>query len=192
MLTIYTPVAVLRECFIKKPVPPNAALYNVTRMIGWAFFAAHVISIGMSSLVVQIVSVVVLCGSTIMVARNVGCQECQIGSRLSIKRVGSEDLKLRAFPEFDGANGDRRQNAYVFLEPNAEEMESMLQWNLVPHRTNRDWWRVHDAKARVWPQRKVALKAPARHEASWQSQATSIALSQDPEKPSPSQDKRTF
>ena len=176
MLTMLTPTAVLRQCFIKKPEPPNAVIYMLVRMLGWVFFAVHVVTIGLSSLAVQLVTVVILCASTILVACHIGDQEDQIGTRLRVERDHLEPEKLAAFPLLDKGNGDRRQNAYVFLEPTGEEIESMEMWGLVPHKKNRRWWQEFDDKVRIWHREKDKLAGRNRTATTWESQATTIQI----------------
>ena len=145
-------------------------------MIGWLFFGVHVITIGSSSLAVQLVSVIILCGSTILVACQVGDQEDRIGNRLFLERDHMEPQKLAAFPSLDRGHGDRRQNAYVFLEPIAEELESMEMWGLVPHKKNRSWWQEYDEKVRLWQRDKHKATSRNHTAHTWESQATTIQI----------------
>ena len=182
MITVFTTSALLHECVVKKPGPPNARMYRAAQVVGWLFFAVHVIAIGMSSLAVQIATVISLCGSTVLVTNSFGCLDKQIGSRLRIQRHEELDQRrISAFSKEDGTPGDRRQNAYIFLELNEKELESMLLWSLVPHQSNKPWWREFEMKRQAWPSVKAQYEIPERSAGTWALQKTIVACA-DPEK----------
>ena len=180
MVTVYTPRTVLRKCFIEKSSPPNPRFYTAMRMLGWLFFAAHVVSIGMSLLLTQIVSVILICASTVFVVWGVGFHENRIGNRLSIERGEHDDRRSSAFPTLDKGNGDRRQNAFVFLEPSGEELQSLIAWNLAPHASNKTFWGEYSQKVRTWPDRKAQLGI--RQNAMNRKAQDALSLAGDPEK----------
>ena len=176
MLTARAPNEVVVRCFIHKPKPPDPRYYKLVRLAGWFFFAAHVITIGQASLLVQILSVLVLCGATVLLACDVGTQGDRIGSRITVEPDPLDELKPLAFPkDHEHGNLDRRQNAYVFLEAKEAEIESMVSWGLAPHRTNTSWWAEFDGKAREWPRVKERLHIQSAQN-SWKTQkSTSIS-----------------
>lgn len=134
-VTMTAPAGLVKPCFIFKPQPPNESLYEFARNIGWLAFTAHVISIGMSGLATQIVTVVLIVLPTVLTVRKWGCDNDEI--------IGT---RLRATVTLNHDESARRQDAYVALRLTEEEDDSMVDWNLMPHRTNRLWWNEYKAK----------------------------------------------
>jgi hypothetical protein len=82
LVTMYAPPNLIKNCFIDKPVLLNKRLYKMMRGIGWIGFTAHVITIGMSSLATQIVTVFLMVVPTVLTAFKIECDDSVIGSRL--------------------------------------------------------------------------------------------------------------
>lgn len=129
-ITIYTTRGIVIECLLTQPEPPNPRLYNATRSAGWVAFGVHVIALGMSCLMTQIIAVVVMIISSIIVCRQIGTDRSHIGSMMKIKRIDS------AVPF--------RAAAYSRLELSDAQENSMVMWNLFPHRTNEGWWEKYN------------------------------------------------
>ncbi|KAF2705091.1 hypothetical protein K504DRAFT_494443 [Pleomassaria siparia CBS 279.74] len=131
MVTMYVPLNIVFSCFIPKPEIEKEISYYTIRMIGWIGFTLQVISLGMSGLATQLITVVVMLVSTVLTHFRVGCDDNIIGQRLRADRCDFEHTKTR------------RQDVYVELELESHEEDSLLQWNLMPHRTSpgaKNWW----------------------------------------------------
>jgi hypothetical protein len=124
-VTIYLPRMVLLNCFLTNPRPPKELLYNLTQTIGWIAFGCHVITLGMATLVIQIISVTLLLVASVLVARRIGDDEDSIGSWLKIRREFREGS---------------RAAAYGRLNLTGKEEDSMIAWGIMPHRSNFFWW----------------------------------------------------
>lgn len=126
-VTLYSPRRIVLDCFLTDPVPPQPRLYWTLRIIGWISFATHIISLGMTSLFNQILSVFVLAASSTIAVLQIGDCHNLIGSQL----------------DFDISTGDPKETrtlVYARLDLNEDEENSMIQWNMFPHRTNKRWW----------------------------------------------------
>ncbi|KAF2437269.1 hypothetical protein P171DRAFT_437875 [Karstenula rhodostoma CBS 690.94] len=131
MVTMYVPANVVYRCFVSKPDLKHKRLYYNIRMVGWAGFAVQVVSLGMSGLATQLVTVSIMVMATIATHFHIGCQEEIVATRL-----------CAAKGEF-GPNRTRRKDVYAALELEGHEEESMLAWNLMPHKTTpsaTSWW----------------------------------------------------
>ncbi|KAF2191658.1 hypothetical protein K469DRAFT_555250 [Zopfia rhizophila CBS 207.26] len=130
MITMYAPWDIVKTCFIDNPLPANPRLYYIIRMMGWAGFAVQAITLGMSGLATQIVTVFIMVISTLLTHFKAGCDDHIVGTRL---RAQLQKLEMK-----------RRQDVYVALQLEDYEEESMLQWNLMPHKTqspmSKQWW----------------------------------------------------
>lgn len=127
-VTILAPRVVVINCLLTKPRPRNRHAYLGARAAGWVAFGVHVISLGMSSLFIQILSTFVILVGTMATVYQIGSRECQIGSRLMLEQVDT------------GRDQDYRAAAYARLLLSEKEEESMVQWHLFPHRSNQHWW----------------------------------------------------
>jgi hypothetical protein len=139
LVTMNATPGLVKDCFVDKPVPPNKALYKIMRAIGWIGFTAHVITIGMSGLATQIVTVFLIVVPTVLTVFKLGCDESLIGSR------------LKANISTTGQQGERRQDTYIKLELSDAEEKSMVEWSLMPHKDNRDWWKEYNDKKPAQP-----------------------------------------
>ncbi|KAL9619787.1 MAG: hypothetical protein Q9160_005623 [Pyrenula sp. 1 TL-2023] len=128
---IHASTGVITNCLIIDPKPACPSLYTVMRWIGWIAFTTHVISIGMSTLFVQIYTVILVVVPSVLTVHCVGSNENLIGRCLSVDR----DENLKSNPE------GRRLRTYIDLELTQEEEAVMLEWNLFPKRCNKAWWK---------------------------------------------------
>ena len=129
-VTIYCSRGIVVNCILTTPRPQNPLFYRMTRAIGWTAFAAHVVTLGQSTLFIQILSVVWLAIGTILTVYRVGDNMSVIGSALQIQQ---EDL-----PGNDGR--DSRSVAYARMNLSYEEKQSMVSWHLFPQTSNKPWW----------------------------------------------------
>jgi energy-converting hydrogenase Eha subunit A len=121
--TLITSRGIIINCLLTEPRPLRPKLYSWICGIGWIGFATHVVSLGMAALVNQIISVTLLIAGTILVAKGVGEDDSEIGSSLIMRQI-------------DSIQGDFRAVAYARLGLSPTEEESMLAWNLFPHKSN--------------------------------------------------------
>jgi hypothetical protein len=137
MVTMYVPSNITYSCFISKPSIKNKKAYYGVRMVGWTGFTVQVVALGMSGLATQLITVFLMIISTVMTHYGIGCDDSIIGRRL---RAEQYDL---------GPGRARRQDVYVALNLEKHEEDSMLAWNLMPHRTSpgaKDWWAAYEKK----------------------------------------------
>jgi len=153
------PACLVVDCFVFNPKPPNATnetkraksmpprqkpqdkkpvsdplqirMYRVFRGVGWLAFGAHVITIGMSTLVSQIVTVVIIVLPTILMVMGFGSDDLRVGSRLQ--------ANIFDFPHVSEA-AQRRLDMYSFLNLSKDQEDSLRRWGLAPHETNTTWW----------------------------------------------------
>jgi hypothetical protein len=139
LVTMTATPDLIKDCFIDKPVPPNKRLYGVTRNIGWIAFTTHVISLGMSGLATQLVTVFLIIVPTVLTIFRVGCDESLIGSRLKARIETIEQCS------------EKRMDTYVNLRLSEAEEKSMLEWSLMPHTDNKGWWQQYNSKKLAQP-----------------------------------------
>ncbi|KAF3920311.1 hypothetical protein AA313_de0210061 [Arthrobotrys entomopaga] len=132
-VTIHSPRKILLYCLLTDPRPAYPRVYAFTQFVGWFAFGCQIISLGMSSLVMQILTVVLLSFSTVLVVYRVGDDDSRISATLSLEIVeeGEGEVDFRAL-------------AYARLGLKESEEESMMLWNLFPHRSNEKWWERYD------------------------------------------------
>ncbi|KAL9029667.1 MAG: hypothetical protein Q9196_002121 [Gyalolechia fulgens] len=138
-LTVYAPRMVAVGCFLTEPRPPYPRLYTALRVIGWTSFGAHVIALGMACLFNQIVSICVLVSGSVLAVLQLGDFQSLIGNVL----------------DFDITLGDPHGNrtaAYARLNLSAKEEDSMIQWNMFPHKSNDFWWHRYRTVAQTLQQ----------------------------------------
>ncbi|KAA8571381.1 hypothetical protein EYC84_001384 [Monilinia fructicola] len=136
-VTVFTSRRVVLDCLLTTPHPQKPTLYRLTRAVGWLAFGTQTIALGMSSLLIQMVSVLIICISTVMVVAQVGSNEMRVGTRLKLLRKDAN------------VSEGLRPAAYARLRLTKEEEDSMVAWNLFPHRTNVDWWQRYRARVRA-------------------------------------------
>lgn len=130
-VAMYVPRGVLIGCFLTTPRPPNPLFYSAARMVGWVAFGCHIITLGMTSLFNQIITVFVLIVATLLTSERIGADNRHIGSHLAINQFDHPDPY------------DSRTSAYVRLNLSYTEERKLLAWNLVPHESNQEWWRKY-------------------------------------------------
>jgi hypothetical protein len=131
MVTMYVPTGIVYCCFVSKPDIKKKIVYYNIRMVGWAGFAVQVVSLGMSGLATQLVTVSVMVVATIATHFHIGCKEEIVGTKLGAAKEGF------------GPERSRRKDVYAALGLEEHEEESMLAWNLMPHKTTpaaSGWW----------------------------------------------------
>ena len=146
-INMYAPQKLVKAVFIDKPAINQRSWlspYFVMRMVGWIGFAAHVITIGMSGLATQIVTVFLIVVSTSMTVFKFGGKDNLIGSKLHAEI-------LRPGP----GESERRQDAFIDLGLTDAEEEDMKFWNQMPLENgtafNKSWWNQYrDKKANWW------------------------------------------
>lgn len=126
-VTVYAPRKIVLDCFLTDPVPPHPRMYWILRISGWMSFAIHIISLGMTTLFNQILSVFVLAVSSIIAVLQIGDHHNLIGTQLD-------------FDIYKGDPQETRTPVYARLRLDEQEENSMIQWNMFPHRTNKQWW----------------------------------------------------
>ncbi|KFA81943.1 hypothetical protein S40288_11190 [Stachybotrys chartarum IBT 40288] len=118
---------IVTSCLLTNPRPPHPRAYFLARVLCWLAFGIHAVSLGMSMLIHQIVSVVILLGATAITAGRVADRSSNIGSHLVL----------------DVDPGDAnwfRSPVYARLGMTPTEEDCMIHWNLLPQRTNEFWW----------------------------------------------------
>lgn len=110
------PSALIR-CFILPLASSHQQSYRFARLVGWLAFSIHVICIGQSSLIAQLMSVALLIASTGAAIFQVGCRENEFGQCLKAVSTSSEQ---------------RRQDCFAELDPTADEEKALEAWSLLP------------------------------------------------------------
>ncbi|KAK9773325.1 hypothetical protein SCAR479_10054 [Seiridium cardinale] len=139
MVTMYAPRGLVLEGFTKRLKIIQPRRYSYTRAFGWFVFGVHVLSLGQAELLNQIYAVALLVLSTWATAKGLGYNECEITGRISTKRVEN-------FP----SHPDRRMWAYIRLECNKVEEESLADWGLLPRKANTKWWGAFNDAKEQW------------------------------------------
>ena len=156
-INMYAPQKLVKAVFIDKPAVNQRswlAPYFVMRMVGWIGFSAHVITIGMSGLATQIVTVFIIVVSTAMTVFKFGCKDNLIGSKLhaEIRRPGPGE-------------SERRQDAFIDLGLTDAEEGDMKFWNQMPLENgtafNNSWWIQYRTKKADWWRSQNPQPAPS-------------------------------
>ena len=130
-VTIYAPRGTVSGCLLSQPQPANPQTYYVLRMIEWVVFFSHAVSLGMSALPSQLLTISILAISTILTVVKVGSRDDLIGQELVIRRL-------------DHRGPDKSMAAcYARLRLNTAEEEAMVAWKLMPQFRNTIWWRKY-------------------------------------------------
>ncbi|OQE81429.1 hypothetical protein PENNAL_c0041G03677 [Penicillium nalgiovense] len=126
-VTILGPRMIVVTCLLTEAQPIHPQSYYVMRMASWAAFGAHAITLGMSDLFNQILTVVILLLATYLTATHVGGYREAIGTRLCLDvDMGDPDLPRGA--------------AYSRLKMSPTEEDCMVHWSMMPQRSNVWWW----------------------------------------------------
>ncbi|RYP12559.1 hypothetical protein DL765_007261 [Monosporascus sp. GIB2] len=115
--------AIVVNCLLTDPCPPHPRFYSALRLAAWLAFGAHAVSLGMSTLFHQVLSVVILLLGTFLTSLHVGDRPATIGTR----------LRLDIDP---GDPSWSRSPAYARLGLTETEEDYMVHWNLLPRRAN--------------------------------------------------------
>ncbi|OAP54967.1 hypothetical protein AYL99_10667 [Fonsecaea erecta] len=124
----------------KQSSQPDFLIYEIVRWICWLAFGAHVITIGMSDLVSQLITVVIIVVPTFLIVQGFGCDDTHIGTRLraEITDIPPEEVKAR------------RADMYAFLDLTKEEEGCLEQWNLAANRANKEFWSDYERKKDIF------------------------------------------
>lgn len=106
-------------------------LYWILRAVGWAAFGVYVIALGMACLFIQVISIGLIISATVIVLRQIGTNRKSVGNWLTIE-IFNAGIKFRAA-------------MYACLALTLKETDSMVLWNLFPHRSNEAWWAKYSA-----------------------------------------------
>jgi hypothetical protein len=137
-INMFAPSSLVKDLFIDKPAIANRRLYHATRWLGWVGFSTHIITIGMSGLATQIVTVVVIVLSTILTVTQVGCDDSAFSS----------ELRAEITMPMKGQTV-RRQDALVALDLTDTEETILLRWNPMPSESNASWWNDYTLKRKA-------------------------------------------
>src|SRR5262245_60404544 len=130
---IYTTRGLLTECLLTSPRPVDAAAYYRYRLVAWAGFLAHVLSLGMAALPSQLLCIAVLAVSTTATVIRVGCDNFSIGTRVKIRRFDEADVTLPMAAMF------------ARLQLSQEEEKCLIDWRVMPLPRNKIWWEKYRA-----------------------------------------------
>ncbi|KAK1974790.1 hypothetical protein LZ30DRAFT_739466 [Colletotrichum cereale] len=125
-VTVITTRGIVLECLLTDPRPPHPRLYQAARIAGWTAFGTHVVVLGMSPLICQLPTVVMMIAATVATVYEVGADRYQISHEIRISRDDAEE-RFRAA-------------AYARLQLSEKEEISMVNWHLFPQKTNTMWW----------------------------------------------------
>jgi hypothetical protein len=139
MVTMYAPRGLVTEGFTKKVKVHQPHLYSLAQYTGWLLFGIHIISLGQSALLSQIATVLLLVFCTWITVRGLGCEEYEIGNYITVQQ-------FQNFP----ATPDRKLQAYVRLECNETEEDTLADWGLLPRKVNEKWWRTFRETQSKW------------------------------------------
>ncbi|KAL5337420.1 hypothetical protein BJX70DRAFT_399723 [Aspergillus crustosus] len=153
--------------------PDSKVAYKCAQWVCWAAFAVHVVTPGMACLGMQIYTIALVTGASILLCHGCDCDDsvslqrcdpdgnrprkwytCMIGTRLKATlvewRVNFEFKK--SLPEAwvlcersDSTAWEkryaRRMDLYAWLNLSQEEEDSLIKWDLIPHRRkHNDSW----------------------------------------------------
>jgi hypothetical protein len=82
VITMYAPELLIAPVLASTPRIPNLRLYTLFRWIGWAAFAVHIVSLGMSALPAQLYTVFLLVLSSVLTASKFGCGDSKIWTNM--------------------------------------------------------------------------------------------------------------
>ena len=139
MVTIYAPRGLVVRGFTRRISPPRHQLYLWAKRFGWLFFGVHIIALGQSDLVSQLCTVILLVVSTWATVQGLGSNESEIGNHIEIEA-------MKSFPE----GPDRRLWAYVKLWPTETQEQSLIDWGLLPRKSNVAWWNKYQQSKDLW------------------------------------------
>jgi hypothetical protein len=130
-IVVKTTTGITQNCLLTGARPSSKNWHRIVRGICWLAFSAHVVSLGMASLAVQVPLVALTLLFSVLVVLQIGCDESRVGNRLAISRRDNEGLGSRA-------------QTYMLLDLTEDEEQCFLEWPLFPKRVNRLWWSVFE------------------------------------------------
>lgn len=130
-ITIRAPKGLLVNCLLTNPRTAGP-LRLLTEAAGWVAFGGFAVTLGMSTLFIQLLTVVILLACTCMVVWHVGDEDCEIGVRM---KIGLQE---------DADDTDTRAEAYFKLDLSPEQEEALMHWSLFPLKTNKGWWSCYE------------------------------------------------
>ena len=171
IVAMFVPDAILFPCFIFNPRPPviydetrriNASppnrkqrkngaepfvrnwsfqRYLIVRLFAWVAFGIHIISIGMSCLVSQLITVALLVISTLLFLWGFGFDDMHVGNHLSAKITDMPHVRRKE---------QKRVDLFAFLDLNDTEMDALVDWQLAPKVTSTRWWTVFSERRKLY------------------------------------------
>ncbi|PYI18777.1 hypothetical protein BO99DRAFT_482359 [Aspergillus violaceofuscus CBS 115571] len=178
MVTIFVQQSLTVPIFIKNLQPSSYILYRFARWLNWLAFGIHVVTLGMAALSTQIYTVLLVLVPSILICVGFGCADkvpprplkthygitfaytCWIGSHLKatifewpshldFKRVENDWFLSDNDGEcYSTVRSNRRLDLYAWVNPTQEEEDSLIKWNLLPHRReeNLSWYHEFESK----------------------------------------------
>ncbi|KAI9373783.1 hypothetical protein BJX61DRAFT_541452 [Aspergillus egyptiacus] len=135
VVTIRTTRGIVVNSLLTKPCPPHRRFYTATKLIGWLVFGTFVVSLGMASLLCQVMIVCLLLISTTVAGYQIGAQRYRIGRFIGLARNDSAE-------QFRAAT-------YARLKLTPVEEQCMVDWHLFPQRSNVSWWQKYRQQCAV-------------------------------------------
>lgn len=130
-VTIRASKGILLNCLLTTPKTKGPVKFW-SRAVAWVAFGGLAVTLGMSSLFIQILVVVIVLTSTCAVVLHLGDDDETVGTRLKIERQEDHD------------DSDTRAEAYFKLGLSVGQKEDMLRWSLLPQKTNKGWWECYE------------------------------------------------
>jgi len=123
----------LIPCLVAPLASTHHKSYRFARFVGWFAFAVHIICIGQSSLVAQLIAVGLLICGTMGTIYRIGCDEGEFGQFLI---AASYSLT------------QQRQDCFADLDPTADEEKALKTWSLLPLEVTHTagWYDTYRAK----------------------------------------------
>lgn len=140
-VTILAPRNLMVNCILTDSRQTVPCYYYLLRIICWVLLAAQFVTLSMSSLPVQIMSICVLLLGTYLTAIHFGTEPEYIGSRLRLETDHGDESWSRS-------------HAYARLEMTKDEEDAMVNWSLLPQRSNKFWWDKYE-KNHLAPRREA-------------------------------------
>jgi hypothetical protein len=75
-ISFFAPCGIVTEAFLTNPRVAHPIMCEITRGLAWALFGCHVVSLGRTSLICQIINIMILLFSTLLFVHHVGSQVC--------------------------------------------------------------------------------------------------------------------
>lgn len=126
-VTVLAPRNLVMNCILTDSRPTDPCYYYLLRIICWVLLAAQFVTLSMSSLPVQIISICVLLLGTYLTAIHFTTEPEYIGSRLRLE-TDHRDASWS------------RSHVYARLDMTKDEEDAMVNWSLLPQRSNKFWW----------------------------------------------------